>query len=114
MRKNNLMAWFKDVYLDIIVLLVVALFAFYGNTVLEVVLWVYTGLLLLSRILTFFMPSLQRKANSTQAPTLFYHVIYAATVALLIYSAHYYLGGAWGIIWIVSAVSSFSKNKKKK
>ena len=106
------MAWLKDAYLDIIVLLVVAIFAFYGHTVLEVILWVYTALLLLSRIFTFFMPSLQRKANSTEAPTLFYHIVYAATVALMIYSAHFYLGGAWGIIWIISTVSSLSKKKK--
>lgn len=107
------MGWIKDAYLDVIVLLFIIAFAFYANTVLEVVLWVYTSLLLLSKILAFFMPSLQQRANKTTAPPLFYNVIYALTVAILIYSGNYYLGGAWGVIWIVSIVSLSSSKKKK-
>lgn len=107
------MGWIKDAYLDVIVLLFILVFALYENTVLEVVLWVYTSLLLLSKILAFFMPALQQKANNTTAPPLFYNVIYALTVAILIYSGNYYLSGAWGVIWIVSVIS-FSSLKKKK
>lgn len=106
------MTWLKDAYLDIVVLLIVALLAFYGNAVLEVILWVYTVLLLLSKVLAFFMPSLQRKANATQAPDLFYHIIYAASVALLVYSTNYYLATAWGVIWITSVISLLSEKKK--
>lgn len=106
------MGWIKDAYLDVIVLLFILVFAMYENTVLEVVLWVYTSLLLLSKVLALFMPALQKKANNTTAPPLFYNVIYAITVAILIYSGNYYLGGAWGVIWIVS-VFSFNSPKKK-
>lgn len=106
------MGWIKDAYLDVIVLLFIVVFALYANTVLEVVLWVYTSLLLLSKILAFFMPSLQQKANNTKAPPLFYNIIYALTVAILIYSDNYYLGGAWAVIWIVSIFSSNSSKKK--
>ncbi len=55
------MAWLKDAYLDIVVLLLISLFVVYTNNVLEVILWVYTGLLLLSKILALFMPSLQKR-----------------------------------------------------
>lgn len=106
------MGWIKDAYLDVIVLLFIIVFAFYGNTVLEVVLWVYTSLLLLSKVLAFFMPALQRKANNTTAPPLFYNVIYALTLGILIYSGNYYLAGAWGVIWMVSIFSSNSSKKK--
>lgn len=105
------MDWIKDAYLDIIVLLFIVVFALYANTVLEVVLWVYTSLLLLSKILAFFMPALQKKANNTTAPSLFYNIVYALTVAILIYSHNYYLGGAWAVIWIVSIFSSNSSRK---
>lgn len=106
------MGWIKDAYLDVIVLLFIVLFAFYANTILEVVLWVYTSLLLISKILALFMPALQQKANKTTAPPLFYNIIYALTVAVLIYSGNYYLSGAWGCIWIISIYSTtYSKNK---
>ncbi len=106
------MNWIKDAYLDVIVLLFILVFALYENTVLEVVLWVYSSLLLLSKILAFFMPALQKKANNSTAPPLFYNVIYALTVGILVYSGNYYLGGTWGVIWIVSVFSSNSLKKK--
>jgi hypothetical protein len=106
------MAWLKDAYLDIIVLVFICVFAFYTNNIIEVILWVYTGLLLLSKVLVFFMPSLNRKANQSEAPPLFYHIVYALTVAIFIYIAKYYLAGAWLIIWIASMFSSSSTKKK--
>lgn len=106
------MKWLKDAYLDVVILLFIVLFAVYTTNVLEVILWVYTSLLLLSKVLAFFMPSLQRKANKTSAPPLFYHVIYALTVAIFIYMVKYYLAGAWLIIWIVSVISFFYAKKK--
>jgi|AntRauTorcE11897_2_1112592.scaffolds.fasta_scaffold03375_2 hypothetical protein len=106
------MTWIKDAYLDVIILLFIVVFAFYANTVLEVVLWVYTSLLLLSKILALFMPALQKKANKTTAPPVFYHVIYGLTVGILAYSSNYYLAGAWLTIWIVSVISLNSSKKK--
>lgn len=103
------MGWIKDAYLDVIIVLFFILFVVYPNNILEVVLWVYTALLLLSKILALFMPSLQRKANKTEAPPLFYHIIYAITVGLLFYSQSYYLGSAWCVIWLVSVISMKSQ-----
>lgn len=107
------MAWLKDAYLDLMVLLLIVVYAVYLNNILEVVLWVYTSLLLFSKILAFFMPSLQQKANKTSAPALFYHIIYALTVAIFIYISDFYLAGVWCVIWIVSIFGSPRTNKKK-
>lgn len=107
------MKWLKDAYLDVIVLLFIVSFAVYPNDVLEVVLWVYTALLLLSKFLVFSMPSLQRKANKTETPEWFYHIIYGLTVGILFYIGNYYLGGAWLVIWIVSVISFTSAKKPK-
>jgi hypothetical protein len=108
------MGWLKDAYLDVIILLFFLLFAFYPNNILEVVLWVYSGLLLISKIMALFMPSLQRKANNTEAPPLFYHLIYAATVALLFYIQSYYLGTTWCVIWLISVINMKSSKKASK
>ncbi|MCP9292855.1 MULTISPECIES: hypothetical protein [Gracilimonas] len=107
------MAWLKDAYLDVLVLLLIAVFAVYTNNILEVVLWVYTGLLLLSKVIAFFMPALQKKADQTEAPPLFYHLIYALTIAIFLYIAKYYLAIAWAAIWLASFISSAKKTKKK-
>lgn len=107
------MKWLKDAYLDVVVLLIIALYAFYPNDVLNIVLWVYTALLLISKLLTFVMPTLNSKANKTAAPPLFYHVVYGLTVAILFYAENLYLGAAWIIIWAVSVIS-FLKTKKSK
>lgn len=107
------MTWLKDAYLDVIVLILIIVFAVYTNNILEVVLWVYSGLLLLSKIIAFFMPSLQKKANKTEAPRLFYHGIYALTIAIFVYISKYYLAIAWIFIWIASFISSSKSNKKK-
>lgn len=107
------MAWLKDAYLDVIVLLLIVVFAVYTNNILEVVLWVYTSLLLLSKILAFFMPSLQKKANQTEAPPLFYHGIYALTIGLFLYIGKYYLAIAWVIVWVASYFGSGKSEKKK-
>lgn len=108
------MTWLKDAYLDIIVLLMVGVFALYPSAIFEVIIWVYSGLLILSKLLAFFMPSLQQKANKTGAPPLFYHMVYALTVAIFFFIAKYYLAAAWVVIWLFSAVTSFkSKNKSQ-
>lgn len=96
------MNWIKDAVLDVIILLFIVVFAYTYNNILEVVLWVYTGLLLLSKILALFMPSLQRRASKTQVPPLFYHIIYALTVGVFIYIEHYYFTGAWLLVWLLS------------
>lgn len=107
------MKWLKDAYLDIVVLLIIASYAVYPNDVLNIILWVYTALLLISKLLTFVMPTLNNKANKTSAPPLFYHIIYGLTVAILFYAENFYLGGAWVVIWVVSVIS-FQKTRKSK
>lgn len=105
------MAWIKDAVVDVIILLFIVAYAISLNDVLHVVLWVYTGLLLISKVLALFMPSLQRRANNTQVPILVYHLIYAITLGILIYIGDYYFAAAWGIIWILSVIQYVSSNK---
>lgn len=101
------MAWLKDVYLDLTVLLLVIIYGVYTNQVLEIILWIYTALLFISKFLSFFMPSLKKRAEKTSAPDIFYHIIYLITVAIFMIVSHYYLAGAWLIIWIASAIQSY-------
>jgi dolichol kinase len=106
------MAWLKDVYLDVVILLFIVLYAITVNQVLEVVLWVYTALLILSKVLSLFMPSLQRKAGNTEAPILFYHIVYALSAGIFFYASNYYLAGAWLLVWVLSVINLSSLKEK--
>ncbi len=101
------MNWIKDAFLDVAVLLIIIILSYFKYPALEIILWVYTILLLLSKILAFFVGFLQSKVSNTNVPEWFYHVIYISSIALLVYVKFYYLGTAWFLIWILSAVYSF-------
>lgn len=106
------MAWIKDAYLDVLVLLLIVVFAFFTNEILRVVLWVYTLLLLLGKTIALFMPSLQRKADQAEVPQYIYHIIYGLSIGVLLYMQEYYLGSTWILVWGLSFyAASTSENK---
>lgn len=105
------MNWIKDAYIDILVLAAIVVFSFfYSHNILYGILWGYTGLMLLARILALFMGGLRKRAEKTSAPDVFYHVVYGLSTAILIYAEMYYLAGAWALIWILSAWSQRKKD----
>lgn len=106
------MNWIKDTYLDFLVLLVILVFGFYTNEILKVVIWVYTILLVIGKVIAIFMPSLQRKADQSGAPPYIYHLIYGISVCVLLYIGEYYLGAAWFVIWGLSFFSSYKSKKR--
>lgn len=104
----------KDILVDLIVLAAIAALLFIQNNILEIIIWVYTGLLLTGKIMALFMPSLQRRANKSATPDWVYHLIYLATISILIYQSFYYLAWLWGTIWIFSIISSQKSNTSTK
>lgn len=106
------MSWFKNALLDIISLIVIIAFTFTSNHVLLIIIWVYTGILLISKILYFFVDFLQTKAQKTDAPNWFYHLNYALSIAFLSYTGNYYITGAWILVWILSVMPSLGSSKK--
>ncbi len=106
------MSWIKDTILDLIVLLTIVSLIFFDYSAIVIALWVYTGLLFVSKVLALFMPSLKRRSEKTSTPEWFYHIIYLSSIAILAYVKLYYLSGVWLIIWILSIVSS-TRTKKK-
>lgn len=106
--------WLKDVILDVVALSLILIYAVTDNTVLEIILWVYTILLLIGKVLYFSFSYLQKKANTDHVPPIFYHIIYAISIAALIYALNYYLALLWLLIWILSAIALFKKQKKTK
>lgn len=103
--------WIKDALLDLVVLVVVIAYAYTSNNVINIILWIYTSLLLISKILFFFIGFLKTKATKTSVPDYFYHLIYLITVTLFLVAKDYYLAGAWALVWILSFIASIKKKK---
>lgn len=108
------MNWIKFTFLDIVVLILISTFVFTSKDVLEIIIWIYTGILLVSKILYFFVGYLQKKAGNTEAPDWFYHLIYILSFVLLAYSQNYYLAASWAVIWILSTLSTLKKKSTAK
>ncbi len=106
------MKWVKDALLDIIILGVIVAYTITLNNVLEIILWVYTGFLLIGKILYFYVGFLQSKATKTQVPDWFNHAVYLISIVLLLLSMNYYLALAWGVIWVLSIIPLLNKGKK--
>ena len=106
------MKWVKEALLDILSVFAIIAFAFTSNDTLYVAIWVYTGILLLSKVLFFFVNFLQFKAKKTSVPDWFYHIVYVIAIIILAYSKSYYLTGTWALIWILSIIQNPNKKKK--
>lgn len=100
------MPWLKNVIVDLIVTAVIALMVTQGWPWTEILVWVYTPLALLLRIVALFAGQLTRLTKTKHpAPQWFYHLLYAVNVALLLAGAEWILAGGWVLIWGLSAYS---------
>ncbi|GAB5408932.1 MAG: hypothetical protein BalsKO_12970 [Balneolaceae bacterium] len=106
------MNWIKDALLDVLIIGVIIVNLITSNNTIEIVIWVYTSLLIISKILYFFVDFLQSKASKTSVPDWFYHITYFLSITLFILSKNYYLSVAWLLIWILSVIPNFVKSKK--
>jgi hypothetical protein len=103
-------SWFKDLLLDIIIFVALFIYAFTLNQVLLYLLWAYTSLVLVSKILVLFVDFLKVKASKSTAPNIVYHIIYFFSIGVLLYAENYYLAGAWALIWALSIIANLRNN----
>lgn len=99
------MQWLKHIAVDLIATIVIAIVVFYQElTVLQYVLFVYTGLIVLAQgfmVLNQNFRSLtKRKAENL--PNWVYHILYGINVALLVYGGFYITAVGWIFIWGVA------------
>lgn len=108
------MRWLKDSIIDLIFLGIILSTLFYPSDSNFIIIWVYTGLLSISKILAVFMPALQKRAAKTDTPNWIYHIIYAASFGTFLYLNKWYLAAAWAIIWLLSILILTKQIKKNK
>lgn len=105
------MTYLKNLAVDLVALICIISLAFTQNEILRIILLIYSVLLLVGKIAALFMPYLQKKASSQEAPQWVYHIIYASSVTILFYTGFNYLGGIWVAVWLLSVVAVMKMNK---
>ena len=109
------MTWIKNAIIDIAITAVIGIYAFTMASWGWWIIAIYTPLMLLLKVfaLSGAASSVQRKADDV--PSIFYHLLYAVNLGLLLYTSFYYAAIGWVGIWVLSAyVESKNKPKKKK
>ena len=110
------MAWLKNVVIDLLVTIVIAVYVF---TVADWGYWIiiiYTPLMLLLKIVAVSSgigSAVKRgaKKSSDDVPVWFYHVLYGANLIMLLYANWWVVAVGWAAIWILSAVQEARSSK---
>ena len=110
------MQWLKNILIDLLATIVIAIVVFYDTLYLEYVVYIYTGLMVLARAFTLFNRNFRdltsRKVSS--APAWMYHLLYFLNVAFLLYGSFYITAAGWLFIWGVAYYVYSQKQSIKK
>ena len=109
------MAWLKGVLVDILVTIVIAVYAFMETDWGYWIILIYTPLILLLKIGSIasgVKKVVKQKKQQAEAPTWFYHLLYALNFLLLLYANWWIMAGGWAVIWLLSAYDEARKSKK--
>ena len=98
------MSWLKDVIVDIAATILIIVAALTSNTILQYIVWGYTGLLLFVKFIALAGDSFLNMMDKTktEAPKWFSHLLYAANTGVFFYFQWWYAGACWAIIWGLS------------
>jgi len=107
------MSWIKEVIVDIIATAIIIAAVFTSNSILMGIVWGYTGLILLAKIVAFWGNGFQNMMEKAQtnAPDWFTHLLYAINTGALLFFSHWYAGSAWAVIWLLSYLTQRKLSK---
>lgn len=98
------MDWLKEVILDIMVTIFILAAVYLADPWMAWIIWIYTGVMLLTKSLILFGDSFLRLADKakTSAPVWFTHLLYGVNTAALFIFQWWFAATGWALIWIFS------------
>lgn len=101
------MNWIKQVIVDIGAFIVIVLAVVTDNIYLAYVVYLYTILMAIARLLSLLSGNLRSISikGSATVPVWFYHSIYTATLLLLLVYDWYITSAGWMFIWIAAIIA---------
>ena len=108
------MSWLKDVIVDIVTTLVIIAAVLFPNAILSGIVWGYTGLMLLVKLIVVWGDGFRNlmKKSKTEAPEWFSHLLYAINTGLLLGFQWWYAGAGWALIWLLSYLTQRQLDKQ--
>lgn len=108
------MSWLKDVIVDLVATALIIIAVLTSNTVIGVIVWGYTGLLLFVKLLVQFADDFLNIVNKakTKAPEWFSHLLYAINTGVLLGFQWWYAGACWAAIWGLSYLTQRKIHRK--
>ncbi|TDI69702.1 MAG: hypothetical protein E2O85_05095 [Bacteroidetes bacterium] len=111
------MAWLKNVIIDLLITIVIAVYVFTTADWGYWIIVIYTPLILLLKIgavLSGISGAVQKMAKKKpdDVPIWFYHTLFGANLIMLLYANWWVIAVAWAAIWILSAVQDARSSKK--
>lgn len=115
------MKWIREVIVDILVTLIIGLAVFTHLHWLHAVIMIYTGVVLLLRILTLLNAGViaSGKLIRSSVPLWFYHLDYGINILIFVIGEWWITAAAWAVIWALSFyyhrqnTRSIAESKKK-
>lgn len=99
------MQWLKNITVDLLATLVIALVVFFDTgELLEYVVYIYTGLMVAARSVTLISKNFRviTRKKVTDAPVWMYHLLYLLNTAFLTFGEYYITAALWVFIWGVA------------
>ncbi len=99
--------WVKNVVVDLLMVVLIALATLADVTAAYWVVIIYTPLMLVLKVVALLADSVTGqfgKPRETPPPWIF-HLIYALSIALLAFDAKWILAAGWAAIWILSVIT---------
>ncbi len=108
------MKWIKEILVDILVTIAVILAVRLPYHWLELVIVVYTPIMLLMKAVVLFSGGFNQlmKKTQTSAPWWFVHLLYAINVIVLFFAQWWITGAEWILIWLLSYLTHLKIEKK--
>ncbi|GMQ81958.1 MAG: hypothetical protein BMS9Abin05_1396 [Rhodothermia bacterium] len=115
------MAWLRNVVIDLLVTIVIAVFVLTEADWGYWIIVIYTPLILLLKIgaaLSGISGAVKKGVKKKpgdldkDVPVWFYHALYGANLIMLLYVNWWVISVAWAAIWILSAVQEARSPKK--
>lgn len=100
------MTWLKNIVIDLAVTLLVVVAVVTGAAWAEWIIVIYTPLMLIMKVVALVGGSLFSKLQTApdEVPRWLYHVLYGVNTGLLLGYGWWWVGGQWGVIWLLSTM----------
>lgn len=98
------MQWIKQIVVDLLATAVIAIAVFFETQTLSYVVYIYTGLLVVARLLSLSSSNFRAitKKKVSEAPIWVYHLLYFLNVLILSIGMWFITAAGWVLIWGVA------------